>query len=102
MDYPCGQGKDNSYLNHFELVPGWFSRPVHLTDARCNSSSAEVLMAFTGYGPTAPVGGNTLSTAEDKPLLYPPEKRDAAYLSGGFLSTYSWCSPVGWGQGKSH
>ncbi|GBN07938.1 hypothetical protein AVEN_87734-1 [Araneus ventricosus] len=37
------------------------------------------------------------SSAESKlrPLLYPLEKRDPAYLSGGFSSTYSWFPLVG-------
>ncbi|GBM45190.1 hypothetical protein AVEN_168274-1 [Araneus ventricosus] len=36
------------------------------------------------------------AVGEPKPLLYPPGKRDPAYLAGGFSSTYSWCSPVEW------
>ncbi|GBM61099.1 hypothetical protein AVEN_273032-1 [Araneus ventricosus] len=66
------------------------NRPVHLRDGRWERSSAEtgILMAIICHGPTL------LSPAEGKPLLYSPGKRDSTYLSGGFSSTYSWCSSV--------
>ncbi|GBN13202.1 hypothetical protein AVEN_242435-1 [Araneus ventricosus] len=45
----------NSYRNRPNLAR---NRPMHLSDSRCDSSSAEaeVLMALTGNGPTPPEG----------------------------------------------
>ncbi|GBM19115.1 hypothetical protein AVEN_135602-1 [Araneus ventricosus] len=44
----------NSYQNHHGLE---CSRPIYLSDGRCNSlSAAGVLAVITGHGPTPPVG----------------------------------------------
>ncbi|GBM27499.1 hypothetical protein AVEN_157201-1 [Araneus ventricosus] len=58
---------------------------MYLSDGRYNSSSAEagVLVAITSHGRGLAL---TPSEGNPQPLLYPPRKRDPAYLSGGFLS----------------
>ncbi|GBN86264.1 hypothetical protein AVEN_24734-1 [Araneus ventricosus] len=67
-----------------------------VNDSPCDSSSTKVgiLVAITGHNPTSPV----LTTyyhwrrvPRPPPLLYPPGKRDPAYLSRGFSSTNLWC-----------
>ncbi|GBM17590.1 hypothetical protein AVEN_87707-1, partial [Araneus ventricosus] len=55
-----------------------------------------VLTAITGHGPTPPEGGtfrHRWRVTQPLPLLYPQEKREPAYLSDDFSSTYSWCLP---------
>ncbi|GBN75700.1 hypothetical protein AVEN_3401-1 [Araneus ventricosus] len=69
-----------------------------MNGTRYNSSSTEagVLVAIAGHGPTPPVGCTCYHRREitqSPPLLYPQEKRDSTYLSGGFSSMYSWCPP---------
>ncbi|GBN83005.1 hypothetical protein AVEN_124659-1 [Araneus ventricosus] len=59
-----------------------------MTAAAINSSSTEagVLMAITGHGPTPPEGDTYYHwRGVTRP---PPEKREPAYLSGEFSSTY--------------
>ncbi|GBL98228.1 hypothetical protein AVEN_174041-1 [Araneus ventricosus] len=75
------------------LTPVLPKHPGTLNDSRYNRSStkAGVLVAITDHGPIPLVGditgrGNTTSA-----LLHSKEKRQAAYSSGGFSSTYSWC-----------
>ncbi|GBL83564.1 hypothetical protein AVEN_196398-1 [Araneus ventricosus] len=68
-------------------------RPLHLSDGRCNSP--RVLVTITGHGPTRRRHALSLAKGKPKSLLYPPGKRDPAYLSGGFSSTYSWCPILG-------
>ncbi|GBL75304.1 hypothetical protein AVEN_194522-1 [Araneus ventricosus] len=49
-----------------------------------------------GHGST-PLAGSASrhrSGGNSTPLLYPLEKLEPTYLSGGFSSTYSWCPPV--------
>ncbi|GBL93162.1 hypothetical protein AVEN_42625-1 [Araneus ventricosus] len=58
---------------------------VYLSDGLDNSSSGE---AITGHGPISPVGGTCYH--RPKPLLYPPGKRNLAYLCGDFSYTYLW------------
>ncbi|GBM17618.1 hypothetical protein AVEN_80907-1 [Araneus ventricosus] len=72
--------------------------PDLLSDNRCNSSSnvAEVLVAITGHCPISPIGGNHYHWRKDpspSPLLYPPGKREPAYLSGDFSSVNSRWPP---------
>ncbi|GBN54494.1 hypothetical protein AVEN_105281-1 [Araneus ventricosus] len=70
-------------------VPFWHSGT--LKDRRCNSSNETgVLLAIAGHGPTPPEGATYSHLREVTlypPLLHPQEKRDTAYLSGGFSST---------------
>ncbi|GBN00415.1 hypothetical protein AVEN_257809-1 [Araneus ventricosus] len=75
--------------------------PGLLNDSRCDSSSAEagVLVAITDSSPTPPQRSSYYHRREvtrSPSLLYPPGKRDPAYLSGDITyksSTNSWCSP---------
>ncbi|GBM62375.1 hypothetical protein AVEN_255735-1 [Araneus ventricosus] len=74
--------EDNSYRDHLDLAR---SRPVQLSDNRCDSSSAQagVLVAITGQGPTPPEGGThyhrqrarlsyySTHQGSETPLIYP-------------------------------
>ncbi|GBO12390.1 hypothetical protein AVEN_270183-1, partial [Araneus ventricosus] len=68
----------SSNLNRVNPSLSW--HPRFLNDSRCYSSSTEdrILIVITDHGPTPPNG-----------------KREPAYLSYGFSSVYSRCSPVG-------
>ncbi|GBM45686.1 hypothetical protein AVEN_237923-1 [Araneus ventricosus] len=81
-----------SYGNR--ATPALPLHPGFLNDSRCNSSSIEagVLVAFTGHDPTPPERSTYYHwwrVTRPPLLLYPPGKREPAYLSGGFSSVYS-------------
>ncbi|GBM20254.1 hypothetical protein AVEN_216670-1 [Araneus ventricosus] len=82
--------RPNSYQNHPSLAR---SRPVHLNNSRCDSSStrAGVLIPITGHGPTPPLGGtqNHLQRASPKYYCTHQGAYHPAYLFGGFSTTNS-------------
>ncbi|GBN42021.1 hypothetical protein AVEN_207520-1 [Araneus ventricosus] len=59
-----------SYHNHLDLAR---SCPVHLSDNRTDSSSAEavVLMAITGHGQTPAIGGTYYHRQRESPTILP-------------------------------
>ncbi|GBL75957.1 hypothetical protein AVEN_234282-1 [Araneus ventricosus] len=70
------------------------SRPAHLNDSHCNSSSSEagILVALTGHGSTPPVGGTHYYRQwETEAFIVPTREARPACLSGGLSFTYSWC-----------
>ncbi|GBL82813.1 hypothetical protein AVEN_106341-1 [Araneus ventricosus] len=87
------------YLSHVKITTIWRE------DVRCVgvtiASTAKILRPESSCchrtRPDPSRKRHALSPAEGKPqlLLFPPGKRDPAYLSGGFSSMYSWCPSVG-------
>ncbi|GBM06015.1 hypothetical protein AVEN_49404-1 [Araneus ventricosus] len=69
----------HSYLNHPGLAR---SRPVHLSDGRCNSSSAEAggLLSITGHGPTPPAGSTHYHWQRQAPTIILPTKEGRPLL----------------------
>ncbi|GBN83109.1 hypothetical protein AVEN_18803-1 [Araneus ventricosus] len=53
------------------------------------STEAEVLVAITRQGPRRRCVLSLEGVSLPPPLLYPQKKRESAYLSAGFPSTYS-------------
>ncbi|GBM52056.1 hypothetical protein AVEN_23290-1 [Araneus ventricosus] len=70
----------------------------HLKNDLLDDSDTEVgvLIVITGHGRTSPPGGtfsHWSGVSQPTPLLCPSWKREPAYLSGDFSSTYSWSHP---------
>ncbi|GBM97225.1 hypothetical protein AVEN_182042-1 [Araneus ventricosus] len=89
--------KSNELDNLDRVTPVLPQQSGSLNDNRCNGSNTEagVLVAITNYVPTLPKGGTYYYrwglTRPPSIILYPQEKQEPAYLSGGFSSTNSWC-----------
>ncbi|GBM28621.1 hypothetical protein AVEN_72192-1 [Araneus ventricosus] len=78
-------------MNHPALP--W--HPDNLNDSRCNSSSTEARALVAITDPSHRRYVLSLEGGFNPPLLYPQEKREPVYLSGGFSSMKSWCPPRG-------